>query len=253
MGAAHLWNMNMQSRLGFESRVLPVPQLDPVLRDAMRGLFATCYDGTDRDIFNEDLNEKDEVVTIWQSGVLCGFTTLKWYLFPHEGRQVAILFSGDTIMDRRHWGHLELASAWLTRVGQWSRRRPECPLYWLLTVKGHRTYRYMPTFGIEFVPNWRDDANTAHLLSLRNALARHRFGDAFDERGGVVRFSGTGNRLRPEIALPTERERGRPDVAFFLERNPGFANGDELVCLCPLKAENMRPFGRRIYEQGRRT
>jgi hypothetical protein len=218
----------------------------------MYRLFETYYDGADRDCFEKDLGEKNEVVTIWHDGVLCGFTTSQWYLFAHEGREVAVLYSGDTIIDQRYWGHQELASAWLRQVGHWARQCPDCPLYWLLIVKGHRTYRYMPAFGLEFVPNWRETSNTAGLLSLRNALARHRFGDEFDERTGVVRFR-DGNRLRSSLAHPTERERNKPDVAFFLESNPGYINGDELVCLCPLTAENMRPFGRRIYEQGRRA
>ena len=241
----------MSSHLGLESRVIPVPQLDPDMREAMYRLFAMYYDGADRTRFDHDLSTKDEVVTIWHAGALCGFTTLQWFPFTQDGRDIAVLFSGDTIMERLHWGHPALASAWLRRVGQWSRRRPQCPLYWLLIVKGHRTYRYMPAFGIDFVPSWRTGPSTEALLKLRNALARYRFGDAFDERDGVVRFGDTRNRLKPALAQPTQRERTRPDVAFFLERNPGFVNGDELVCLCPLTPENMRPFGRRIYEQGR--
>ena len=241
----------MSSHLGLESRVIPVPQLDPDLREAMYRLFATYYDGADRTRFDRDFSTKDEVVTIWHAGALCGFTTLQWFRFSHDGRDIGILFSGDTVMERLHWGHQALASAWLRRVGYWSRRCPHGPLYWLLIVKGHRTYRYMPVFGIDFVPSWRTGANTEALLTLRNALARHRFGDAFDERDGVVRFRDTNNRLKPAVAQPTHRERSRPDVAFFLERNPGYVNGDELVCLCPLTPENMRPFGRRIYEQGR--
>jgi len=44
-----------------------------------------------------------------------------------------------------------------------------------------------------------------------------------------------------------------PEVAFFLARNPGYARGDELVCLCELAAEKLRPLARRIFcdESGR--
>jgi hypothetical protein len=242
----------MPSHHRLHSRVLSVIRLDLGVRDAMYRLFVTYYDRADRICFDKQLSEKDEVITIWHDGVLCGFTTLQWFLFSHEGREVSVIFSGDTIIDRRYWGHQELAAAWLRQVGLWSQRCPDRPLYWLLIVKGHRTYRYMPAFGIEFVPNWREGAGTQELLSLRDGLARHRFGGEFDAGTGVARFR-NGNRLRPEIAQPTERERCRPDVAFFLESNPGYAEGDELVCLCPLTPENMRPFGRRIYEQGRRS
>src|SRR5262249_19521110 len=139
------------------------------------------------------------------------------------------LFSGDTITDRRHWGRHELASAWLREIGRITHRRNKRPLYWLLIVKGHRTYRYMPTFSIAFVPDWRHVAVDDNLVSLRNDLACQRFGEEFDARTGVVRFREPKSRLKPEFAQPTERERSRPDVAFFLDRNPGFVDGHELV------------------------
>ena len=47
-----------------------------------------------------------------------------------------------------------------------------------------------------------------------------------------------------------ERERKRPDVAYFLQCNPGYASGDELVCLCELSTDNMRPLTRRLFVQG---
>ncbi len=241
--------MNAHHQL--QSRIFQVKEIDAALREPMFRLFASYYDGADRHDFDRDLNEKNEVVTVWCDAELCGFTTLQWSLFLHDDREIAVLYSGDTIMDRQYWGHQTLATAWLRRVGYWSLRRPACPLfYWLLIVKGHRTFRYMSAFGIDFVPTWVAGPNSQSLLRLRNTLARHRFGAAFNERDGVVRYAGTKCRLRPEIARPTERERQRPDVAFFLESNPGYIDGDELVCLCPLSPSNMKSFGRRLLEQG---
>ena len=65
-------------------------------------------------------------------------------------------------------------------------------------------------------------------------LARQRFGDAFDAgaRRGVV----SAVARPPEAGLGGDRagRGGAPDVAFFLRRNPGYAAGDELVCLTEL-------------------
>lgn len=231
--------------------VIRTADVDSHLRSNMHALFERYYDRADLALFDADLREKDTAITIWAAGELCGFTTLQSYLHSHGDRTIAVLFSGDTVMDRNYWGRHELASAWLKEIGRVSRRYPQTPLYWLLIVKGHRTYRYMPAFGIRFVPHWEARWQDVELIELRNALASSRFGDAFDAEAGIVRFSDRRNRLKPEIAWPTPRERRRPDVAFFLERNPGFAEGDELVCLCPLTSDNMRPYGRRLFEQGR--
>ena len=37
-----------------------------------------------------------------------------------------------------------------------------------------------------------------------------------------------------------------PHIAFFLERNPGFVRGDELVCLTRIDEQNLTPAGRRM-------
>ena len=37
-----------------------------------------------------------------------------------------------------------------------------------------------------------------------------------------------------------------PHIAFFLDRNPGFVRGDELVCLTRIDDRNLTPAGRRM-------
>ena len=43
-----------------------------------------------------------------------------------------------------------------------------------------------------------------------------------------------------------------PHVAFFLQRNPGWCRGDELVCLTEVSFENLTPAGRRMWGHQRR-
>jgi hypothetical protein len=81
-----------------------------------------------------------------------------------------------------------------------------------------------------------------------NQLARERFGDAFDDAQGVIRYSDSHGHLAEPFAEANEREASREDVSFFLRRNSGYRRGDELVCLCELSAENLRPLARRLFE-----
>ena len=76
-------------------------------------------------------------------------------------------------------------------------------------------------------------------------LARERFGQHYDAASGVVRFE------RPQILAPdlVTLPAGRmpdPHIAFFLERNPGFVRGDELVCLTRIDERNLTSAGRRM-------
>jgi hypothetical protein len=66
----------------------------------------------------------------------------------------------------------------------------------------------------------------------------------------VVSFPSSRGHLKAEWAVIEETEASRRDVAFFLRSNPGYAGGDELVCLTELASHNLRPLARRVFEQG---
>jgi hypothetical protein len=57
-------------------------------------------------------------------------------------------------------------------------------------------------------------------------------------------------QLKPDLAEVPSRLSSRPEVAFFLQRNPGYRNGDELVCLARLAPENLRSMVRSSFLAG---
>ncbi|HSK76524.1 MAG TPA: hypothetical protein VLQ45_08695, partial [Thermoanaerobaculia bacterium] len=85
---------------------------------------------------------------------------------------------------------------------------------------------------------------------LLDFLARERFGARFSPETGIVRFSEP-QVLREGLEEIPEGRLGDPHVAFFLERNPGWVRGDELVCLTELAEGNLTPAGRRMWREGR--
>jgi len=58
---------------------------------------------------------------------------------------------------------------------------------------------------------------------------------------GVLAYRHPTDRLRPGIAGISESNLRIPDVAFFATSNPGWTEGYDLVCLCELAPENLRP------------
>jgi hypothetical protein len=126
---------------------------------------------------------------------------------------------------------------------------PDLPLYWFLIVKGHRTYRYLSAFSIDFYPHWQTPT-PAWAQALMTGLGRGRFGDAYDVHRGVVSFLQSRGHLKRAWASVDPDEALRPDVAFFLRSNPGYTHGDELICLTELCSANLRPLARRVFDQG---
>jgi len=168
-----------------------------------------------------------------------------------HGQRIRVVYSGDTVVERAHWGQQALAFAWIARMGALKREQPNVPLYWFLLVKGHRTFRYLPVFGRSFHPHWsepRDD-----LKALADALALEMFPGDYNAATGVVEFAESRGHLRSDIAQPTPEELEREGVRFFLERNPGFCRGHELVCLCEVEERNMKPLTLRLFRKHARA
>lgn len=232
-------------------RLVARERLEAPERAGMYALLSRHFDGLSPATFDRDLDEKNWVVLITDDGVLKGFTTLLAYDTAHGGEPISVVYSGDTIMDQRAWNSSALPRAWGAAVRA---LRESClqsdRLYWLLLTSGFRTYRLLPVFWREFYP--RCDAPTpAPAQALLTALAAERLGACYDAGSGIVRFAA------PQVLHGSLKEvaPGRsddPHVAFFLERNPGWANGDELVCLARIAFDNLTPAGRRMWGAERR-
>lgn len=232
----------------YSTAFVSVSSLSDPLRREMASLYLGTYDGSSEALFFDDLAKKDEVLLVQDDGRLVGFTTVRLYEHEWRQKQVRVVYSGDTVVDRAHWGQQALAFDWITRLGMLRRQRPELPLYWLLLVKGHRTFRYLPLFSKSFHPHWnkqRDD-----LKSLTDSLAQSMFPNDYNPATGVVELKTSRGHLKPDIAIPSPRDMEREEVRFFVERNPGFQRGHELVCLCEVESDNMKPLTLKLFSKG---
>jgi hypothetical protein len=213
----------------------------------MAALYLRYYDGSSETLFQSDLNRKSEALLVYSGDELVGFTTQEVYCRKCLGQQVRVIYSGDTVVDQAHWGQQALAFSWIERAGQLKQEKPDIPLYWFLIVKGHRTYRYLPAFSFKFYPHWSEDSGD--LKSLADALAMGKFGADYNSDKGIVTFAESQGHLKEDYAYPTAEEQSKEAVGFFMRRNPGYLRGHEMVCLCELSEQNLKPMTRRIFRR----
>ncbi|HJK91691.1 MAG TPA: hypothetical protein RMH85_31120 [Polyangiaceae bacterium LLY-WYZ-15_(1-7)] len=195
-------------------------------------LFRRYYTEVERPTFERDLDDKDVVIVLRDSGdgSIQGFSTLKVYARKVHGRRVVAIFSGDTIIDAPYWGQSALHWTFLRFLVQVKLRHPLTPVYWFLISKGYKTYLLLAR---NYPHHWpRHDAPTpAFEQALLDALSADRFGEAYDREAGVLRFPESHGRLRGHVAPLSPELLAQPDVRFFAEKNPGHPHGDELCCL----------------------
>ncbi len=199
------------------------------------------YQGVMEAQFLADLQQKQWVILLHDQDVLCGFSTQ--VLFDHTlgERKVKILFSGDTIIEKSHWGSLALPLAWARLMLSLCAAHPKVPIYWLLTSKGYKTYRFLPVFFNAFFPCHNIDT-PAFERALLESVATRRFGNRYDKSLGILRAEPGAQRLRQGVAEIDDARLRDPHIAFFQKMNPDHACGDELVCLARFCADNLRPY-----------
>ncbi|WP_419650260.1 hypothetical protein [Thiolapillus sp.] len=153
---------------------------------------------------------------------------------------------------RQFWGEQTLPRAWCRFAGHLKAQEPQLPLYWLLIVKGHRTYRYLKVFSRRYFPavNCQTPEPVRRIM---DCLAQERFGQCYDATTGVIHFPGSRGYLKPEWAALDDNKQGKPEVAFFLEKNPGHGQGDELVCLTELVESNLKRQALQAFCRGMET
>ena len=227
-----------------EFRFVPRAELTASQKGEMFKLLAEHFEGVTAEQFARDLAEKHLALLLESGEGLVGFSTMLAYATTVDGEAVNVIYSGDTIVSPTAWGTTALPRAWVAGVEALRATLPPGRCYWLLLTSGFRTYRFLPVFWRAFFPRF-DAATPAETQRLLNQLAKERFGGQFDAETGVVRLTNP-QRLRGNLKeVPPGRETD-PHVVFFLSRNPGHVDGDELVCVTELCPENLTRAGRRM-------
>jgi hypothetical protein len=218
--------------------------LGPEQRAAMYRLLSDNFDGVTPQQFARDTDEKNWIILMERGGRLVGFSTLLAYETRFRGELVSVVYSGDTIVIPEAWGTATLPKVWIASVNRIRECYPRGRYYWLLITSGFRTYRFLPLFWREFYPRYGTPTPRSSQ-ELLDHLASERFGPLYDPAAGTVRFLHP-QKLRPHLGgIPPDRLRD-PNVAFFAARNPGHAEGDELVCLCEIAPDNLTAAGRKM-------
>lgn len=229
------------------STVLPRADLFPAEVQSMFDVFSGCFDGATLEFFQRDLSSKNWVILLrdGESGALEGFSTLALYETEFEGKPLSVVYSGDTIIRPAYWGTPELPRSWIRTVIEKSADLPQ-PLYWLLISSGYKTYRFLTVFYKEFYPCY-NRTTPPEMQALMDQLAAQRFGAEYHPELGVVRFMKGATPLKDGVAEVTEERLHDPHVAFYVARNPGHLQGDELVCITRVHPDNFTAAGKRVF------
>ena len=236
--------MNDSDAIATVWRLVPRSRLCAAELTRMHDLLSSHFEGISFDTFVGDLSEKNWVILVERDARIVGFTTILAYETQFDGSPLSVIYSGDTIVSREAWNTSALPRAWIESVVALRKHYPRGRFFWLLITSGFRTYRFLPVFWREFFPRC-DRPTPPEWKRLMDHIAGERFGSRYDREKQIVILPNP-QQLRDDLAaIPIGREHD-PHIAFFAETNPGYARGDELVCMTELTPSNLTAAGRRM-------
>jgi hypothetical protein len=215
-------------------------------RQQMYSVFSRYYENVDAKRFDADLETKDWIIQLRNDDqVVVGFSTLQAYEHRGSSGDALILYSGDTIVDRAHRTNGDLAGAFGHLLMRAVAQDKGMPIFWLLTSKGARTYRFLPVFFNTFFPV-HDQETPEDIKLLVDEVALAKFGTDYSPSTQIVSHHERRDWLCASEHDPSLLERDDPHIRFFLQKNPGYARGDELVCLTEMSEANLNARARRV-------
>ena len=232
-------------------RLVKVADVSSLDIEEMFAIFSRYYLNVTRDGFLRDFHEKSHVILLRECGTnkIRGFTTLKTFETKADGREIAGLFSGDTVIERDFWGQSALRSAfcrlliatwWKNLIATWGRR----PCYWFLISKGYKTYLLLtnnfPTHWPRFdrtTPGFERAVMRQFAERLYPGRLEARALEGFGANAGeacVLPFAAGAPFLGEGVGPGPEELLSNPNIRFFELANPGWREGHELCCLAPI-------------------
>jgi len=229
------------SKITYEIR--PISSLMETDKKEMFALMQNAYKNVHWDNFIYDLKNKNHLIRlIDKQGNLCGFSTVQVFTSTYKNKIVNIIYSGDTIIAPEHWGTFQLPLAF-GKIMQSIKEKDFRKLFWMLISKGFRTYRFLPVFFHEFYPSYnRQTPND--IQEFMNNLALSKFPSNY--KNGIIIAEKNAQTLKSELDTREQHFRlNDPHIKFFLNANPGYYKGNELLCITEFNEYNITEFYRK--------
>jgi hypothetical protein len=239
--------MSQKDRI--ETLVCDTSTIGPAQWDEIWTLTQEFYD-VERGYACAELRKRQRIALFRMNGALLGMAAIDILRHDFRGRALVAIATSNVLI-RENWRGLNLVQKLGFRTFLLTRlRHPFRPIYWFFDTSSYKSYLLLPRNFRAWWPR-SGEPTPEPVAALMDELATRTYGPAWRPARGIVVRSGR-KRMR-ETAAPLELTADSdPDLRFFATANPGHAEGDMLVCLCPLTLANWLALARRALVRWRR-
>jgi hypothetical protein len=204
----------------------------------------------ERDYVEAELRKRQRIALFHMNDALLGMACIDVFPEVFRGRRITVIATAHVLL-RENWRGRNLLQklGWRTFLAA-RLRHPLQPIYWFFDTFSYKSYLLLPRNFRQFWPRY-DQPTPEPQAALMDVLATRVHGPAWRPARGIAVRSGQ-KRMR-ETAAPLILARDSdPHLDFFARANPGHAEGDMLVCLCPLNLANWFQLARKALQRLRR-
>ena len=229
-----------------ETLVLATGAIPPASWDEIWALTQEFYD-VERDYAEAELRRRQSIAMFRMNGALLGMAAIDVHATEFRGRRLTVI-STSHVLIRENWRGRNLIQRLGMRTFLRARlRHPFRPIYWFFDTFSYKSYLLLPRNFRTYWPR-HDQPTPEPRAALLDQLATQAYGPAWRPARGLAVRSGQ-KRLRESAAPLVLRADADPNLQFFARMNPGHAEGDMLVCLCPLTLANWWNVVRKALER----
>jgi hypothetical protein len=228
----------------YETRALSVTDWDEIWT-----LTHEFYD-VERNYAERELMRRQRIALFRMNGALLGMAAIDVLPFDVAGESLIALWTTHVLI-RENWRGRNLIQKLGFRTWLGARLRyPFRRIYWFFDTFSYKSYLLLPRNFHRYWPR-HEETTPDDRAALIDALATQLYGPAWRPARGIVVRSGQ-KRLRATAAPLAVSLDADPNMRFFSAVNPGHAEGDMLICLCPLDVGNWFAVARRALARRRK-
>lgn len=213
----------------------PVALLDRAEWDALYAI-SSAWVVESREDFEAAGRPHHEVIRFRQGTTLVGFGFLSTHALRHEGKTRVMLFTTDVYIDPTHQGQSLIQRSGLMSYLRAKRRFPLAPIYWLFEAASPVAYMLLTRNFKDYWPH-HDRPLLPGQHELRMTAIQAVFGPDHANEHGIVTNPTRILVWKSDAAFRTGKELD-PAYAYYEAINPGWPDGEGVVCVCPLTMGN---------------
>ncbi len=180
----------------------------------------------------EALKQRQRIALFKYKGEIVGIAAIDIFPEVFEGEKACSIYTGNTWV-RQDWRNKNLIQllAFMSMIES-KIRYPFHRLYWFFGSNNYMSYRLLYSNFSRFWPALDVQTPEWELNYMRH-LGELYFDSTLDRE--TLIWSQKGSRsFKEEDTVLADKHKKDPHIQFYLERNPGYMQGDRLMCMAPL-------------------